>query len=316
VGVFDGVHLGHVNILATALERAARAPGASRGRCVVVSFDPHPDLVLSRPFRAPAPLTPLPERRARIAALGIRELEVIPFTRELAALEPGAFVERYLVRSHHLHTLVVGEGFALGRGRSGDVERLRWIGKRGGFEVVAVPLLELEGGPVSSTRIRVLLEEGRVAEAARLLGRHYDLAGLVVSGEGVGRTLGYPTANLRLHEEKLVPRDGVYAAWARIEARGDRLRAAVSIGVRPTFDGQVRALEAHLLDWAGDLRGRDLEVELVDWVRPQERFETHAVLAAAMERDVAEVRKRLAAAAALPGGARPAAGPAGDPSRG
>jgi len=307
VGVYDGVHLGHVKILAAALEQAARLQGASSGRCVVVSFDPHPDLVLSRPFRAPAPLTPLPERRARIAALGIRELEVIPFTRELAALEPEVFVERYLVRPHHLHTLVVGEGFALGRGRSGDVERLRGIGKEGGFGVIAVPLLELEGGPVSSTRIRVLLAEGRVAEAARLLGRHYDLAGLVVSGEGVGRMLGYPTANLRLHEEKLVPRDGVYAAWARIEARGERLQAAMSIGVRPTFDGQVRALEAHLLDWAGDLRGRELEVELVDWVRPQERFETHAALVAAMERDLAQVRRRLAATAVPPGGARPGA---------
>jgi len=104
-----------------------------------------------------------------------------------------------------------------------------------------------------------------------------------------------------------VPRDGVYAAWARIEARGERLQAAMSIGVRPTFDGQVRALEAHLLDWAGDLRGRELEVELVDWVRPQERFETHAALVAAMERDLAQVRRRLAATAVPPGGARPGA---------
>ena len=289
VGVFDGVHLGHARILERARECAA-----PRGRCAVVSFDPHPDLVLARSFRAPAPLTPLPERRKRIAALGISEMEVVPFTRELAALEPEDFVVRYLVGSYQPHSLVVGEGFALGRGRSGDVERLRAIGARHGFEVVAVPLLVIDGGPVSSTRIRALLETGRVAEAARLLGRCYGLEGRVVPGEGLGRALGYPTANLRLHEEKLVPGDGVYAAWARLEGAPGRLPAAVSIGQRPTFDGREQALEAHLLDWEGDLLGRDLDVELVDWIRPQVRFENGAALVAAMDRDVSEVRWRLA----------------------
>lgn len=291
VGVFDGVHLGHVRILETALARSAG------GRCVVVSFDPHPDLVLAPSFRAPAPLTPLSERRAHIAALGIGELDVLPFTRELAGLEPEAFVARHLVAPYALHTLVVGEGFALGRGRSGNVERLREIGRREGFEVVAVPLLEMDGGPVSSTRIRGLLEAGRVAEAARLLGRRYALDGLVVRGEAVGRTLGYPTANLRLHEEKLVPGDGVYAARARLMGETAWRAAAMSIGVRPTFDGQKRALEAYLLDWDGDLLGQDLEVELVDWIRPQECFETREALIAAMDRDVAEVRGRLEAVA-------------------
>ncbi len=287
IGVFDGVHLGHVRILERALERARG------GRCVVVSFDPHPDIVLARSFRAPAPLTPLPERRSRLEALGIRELDVIPFTRELASLEPETFVSRYLVARHAPHTLVVGEGFALGRGRSGNIERLRAIGAGSGFEVVAVPLVQLDGAPVSSTRIRGLLEEGRVAEAARLLGRRYTLDGLVVRGEAVGRTLGYPTANLRLHEEKLMPADGVYAARARIAGEEAWRPAAVSIGVRPTFDGQRRALEVFLLDWEGELLGRDLEIELVDWIRAQERFESSAALVEAMDRDVAEVRRRL-----------------------
>lgn len=298
VGVFDGVHLGHQGILQAALARATGAPhGAPGGRCAVVSFDPHPDLVVARSFRALAPLTPLPERRERIAALGIRELEVIPFTRELAALEPEEFVARHLVGPYHLHTLVVGEGFALGRGRRGDVARLREIGAREGFEVVAVPLFELDGAPVSSTRIRSSLEAGRVAEAARLLGRRYDLRGRVVRGEAVGRTLGYPTANLRLHEEKFLPGDGVYAARARIGDGPGWCQAAMSIGVRPTFDGQARALEVYLLDWIGDLLDRDLEVELVDWVRPQERFESPEALVAAMGRDVTEVRRKLEAAA-------------------
>jgi len=297
VGVFDGVHLGHQGILQAALDHATRAPhGYPGGRCAVVSFDPHPDLVLAPSFRAPAPLTPLSERRERITALGIRELEVIPFTRELAALEPEEFVARHLVGPYRLHTLVVGEGFALGRGRSGDVPRLRAIGAREGFEVVAVPLLELDGAPVSSTRVRALLETGRVAEVARLLGRRYDLRGRVVRGEALGRVLGYPTANLRLHEEKLVPGDGVYVARARVAGAPAWCPAAMSIGVRPTFDGQARALEAYLLDWDGDLLDRDLEVELVDWIRPQERFDTREALVAAMGRDVAEVRRRLEAA--------------------
>ena len=296
IGVFDGVHLGHQRILATALERATRAPrGRPGGRCAVVSFDPHPDLVLARSFRALAPLTPLAERGERIAALGIGELEVIPFTRELAALEPEEFVARHLLGPYGLHTLVVGEGFALGRGRSGDVPRLRAIGAREGFEVVAVPLLHLDGAAVSSTRIRALLEVGRVAGAARLLGRRYGLRGRVVRGEAVGRTLGYPTANLRLHEEKLVPGDGVYAARVRIGDEGPWRAAAASIGVRPTFDGQARAIEAFLLDWEGELLGRDIELELVDWIRPQERFENRSALIAAMKRDIAEVGRRLAA---------------------
>ena len=296
VGVFDGVHLGHQGILQAALARSTGAPhGHPGGRCAVVSFDPHPDLVLARSFRAPAPLTPLAERRERIAALGIRELEVIPFTRELAALEPEEFVARHLVGPYQLHTLVVGEGFALGRGRAGDVPRLRAIGAREGFEVVAVPLLELDGAPVSSTRIRAALEAGRVAEAARLLGRRYDLRGRVVRGEAVGRALGYPTANLRLHEEKFVPGDGVYAARARIGGASAWCPAAMSIGVRPTFDGQARVLEVYLLDWDGDLLDRDLEVKLVDWIRPQERFESPEALTSAMGRDVAEVRRRLEA---------------------
>jgi riboflavin kinase/FMN adenylyltransferase len=291
VGVFDGVHLGHVAILQRAVARAR----AADGRAVVVSFDPHPDLVLSRTFQAVAPLTPLPEKRERMAALGVDELEVLPFTRELAALEPEAFVARHLVGPHSPEALVVGENFALGRARAGNVERLRAIGATAGFTVEAVPLLEIEGAAVTSTRIRERLAKGEVAEAARLLGRRYSLAGLVVQGEGIGRTLGVPTANLRLHDEKLVPSNGIYAVWTRIEGAVERLPGAMSVGVRPTFGGQVRTLEVHLVDWSGDLVGRDLEVEFVDWLRPELRFESADALVAAMKDDIAETRRRLSA---------------------
>lgn len=291
IGVFDGLHLGHRAILERALD-GARSRSVP---CKVVSFDPHPDVVLAKgAFRVPAPLTPPGEKRRRLLAMGIADLDVIPFTRELAALSPEEFVAGHLVTPHHPIELVVGAGFALGRGRSGTVDRLRTIGTGSGFTVEAVPLLERDGGPVSSTRIRGLLGEGRVAEAARLLGRRYDLRGLVVRGDGIGRTLGYPTANLRLHEEKLLPADGIYAVRAGIGDEPVTRPAAMSLGMRPTFGGQARALEVHLLDWAGDLVGQDLTIELVDWLRPELRFESPAALIEAIDRDVAETRRRLA----------------------
>jgi riboflavin kinase / FMN adenylyltransferase len=297
IGVFDGLHLGHVKILEHALARAR----ARNGRCVVVSFDPHPDLVLAQGgFRFPAPLTPLPEKRARLLAMGVERLVVLPFTRELAALEPEEFVARHLVEPFHPERLVVGEGFALGRGRAGTVERLRQIGAAQGFQVDAVPLLELEGGPISSTRIRDLLGEGQVADAARLLGRPYELEGTVVTGHGLGKVLGFPTANLRLHEERLVPADGIYAVRARLEPGGPWRPAAMSIGVRPTFDGTVRQIEVHVLDWNGDLVGRPVGVQMVDWLRPELKFESPEALVAAMDRDLVETRRRLAEAA-VPG---------------
>ncbi len=290
IGVFDGLHLGHRSILGRALEHASAAASPA----VVVTFEPHPDVVLAKTFQPVPPLTPLPEKRERLRAMGFAALEVLPFTREMAALEPEIFVARHLVAPLAPRVLVVGENFALGRGRAGNVDRLRAIGRGHGFEVEAVPLLALEGEVVSSTRIRAALAEGRVADAARWLGRLYGLVGRVVRGEAVGRTLGYPTANLRLHEEKLVPRDGIYAVWVRIEGESEWRQGAMSIGVRPTFGGQLHTLEVFLLDWSGELVGRDLEIAFVDWLRPELRFESADALVVAMGRDVAETRERLA----------------------
>jgi len=289
VGVFDGVHLGHQRILARAVEKARE----HRARCVVLSFDPHPDLVLAKHFQPAAPLTPIPEKRERLATLGADELVVLPFTRELASLTPEEFVERELVSRHRARALIAGENFALGKGRAGNVARLAEIGTTRGFEVVPVPMVERDGGPVSSTRIRGLLSEGRVAEAARLLGRRYGLAGMVVRGDAIGRTLGYPAANLRLHEERLVPADGIYAVWARWNGEREWRAAAMSVGVRPTFGAQVRTLEVYVLDWQGDLLGKTLEVEFAEWLRPEKRFETKEALIAAMDQDVMETRRRL-----------------------
>ena len=176
--------------------------------------------------------------------------------------------------------------------------RLAEIGALRGFEVEAVPLLELDSVPVSSTRIRGLLAEGRISEATRQLGRRYSLGGIVVTGDGIGRTLGCPTANLRLPEEKLLPRDGVYAAWARIDDEVTRRPAALSIGLRPTFGDQALTIEAHLIDWSGELVGSTLTVEIESWLRGQEKYESRDALAAAIQADERQIRGQLAATSA------------------
>jgi riboflavin kinase/FMN adenylyltransferase len=290
IGVFDGLHLGHVAIL-------KRCVGRARGlgiESAVMSFDPHPDLVLAKTFKARPPLTPLGEKRTRLRDLGIDRLEVLPFTRELAALSPEEFVERHVIERLAPRALVVGEDFALGKGRAGNVERLRAIGASRGFEVESVPLTWLDGAPVSSTRIRELLEAGKVAEAARLLGRRYGFSGTVVTGEAIGRTLGVPTANLRLGEDRLVPGNGIYAVWARLPGETAARAAAMSIGVRPTFGGRTRALEVHVLDWDGDLVGREVDVEFAHWLRVEVAFDGRDALIAAMQADLAATRRLLA----------------------
>ena len=288
VGAFDGLHIGHRALFERARDRA-------RGNaCIAVSFEPHPDVVLAREFRPMAPLTPLPEKRARLARMGV-DLHVLAFTRELAALEPEAFVTQYLVAPFAPRWLVVGEDFALGRGRAGTVARLRELGAGHGFEVEAVPLERRDGEPVTSTRIRELLAEGRVAEAARLLGRSYGFTALVVGGDRKGRTLGFPTANLRLHDEQQVPAHGIYAVWARIAGEATWRMGAMSVGVRPTFGGGLRTLEVFLLDFEGDLYGRDLTVEFAAWLRPEQAFPGPEELVRAMRADVDAARAHLTA---------------------
>ena len=288
VGVFDGLHIGHRALFERARDRA-------RGNaCIAVSFEPHPDVVLAREFRPMAPLTPLPEKRARLARMGV-DLHVLAFTRELAALEPEAFVTQYLVAPFAPRWLVVGEDFALGRGRAGTVARLRELGAGHGFEVEAVPLERRDGEPVTSTRIRELLAQGRVAEAARLLGRSYGFTALVVGGDRKGRTLGFPTANLRLHDEQQVPAHGIYAVWARIAGEATWRMGAMSVGVRPTFGGGLRTLEVFLLDFEGDLYGRDLTVEFAAWLRPEQAFPGPEELVRAMRADVDAARAHLTA---------------------
>jgi riboflavin kinase/FMN adenylyltransferase len=265
VGTFDGVHRGHVRVIDT-----ARAAGLRTG---VVTFDPHPRAVLGGRVEL---LATLQRRLELLEQAGVEDALVLRFDERLAALPAAEFAERML-RGIGAETVAAGETFRFGRGRDGDLELL----DRLGFDVRRVPLLE----GVSSSRVRELVHAGETEQAAALLGRPAEVEGIVVRGDGRGRELGFPTANLDLPPDLLVPPDGVYAGWTR-----DR-RAAVSIGTNPHFDGTQRRVEAHLLDFDGDLYGQRLVVEIWCPLREQRRFDSLEELVAAIGDDVERTRE-------------------------
>jgi riboflavin kinase/FMN adenylyltransferase len=265
LGTFDGVHLGHRRVLDAALA-AERTP-------TVVTFDPHPRVALGYGVEL---LVPLERRLELLAEAGIEETLVVDFDLELAQLPPEAFAERVL-RPLGTEVVVAGSNFRFGRGRAGDLGLL----ERLGFDVRRVPLVE----GVSSTRIRDLLRAGEVDRAAKLLGRPSELAGTVVAGDARGGTLGFPTANLRPEPGVLVPRYGIYAGAA------DGHRAAISIGTNPHYGGDERRIEAFLLDFAGDLYGKRLTLELWQRLREEQAFGSEAELVAQIDRDVEATRQ-------------------------
>ena len=264
VGSFDGVHRGHLRVI-----DAARKAGLRTG---VVTFDPHPRVVLGGQVEL---LATLQRRLELFDEAGVEDVLVLRFDERLAALPPAEFAERML-RGMGAETVAAGETFRFGRGREGDLELL----ERLGFDVRRVPLVE----NVSSSRVRELIHAGEIGRAATVLGRPPEVEGTVVRGDGRGHELGFPTANLDVPEGLLVPRDGVYAGWAL-----DR-HAAVSIGTNPHFDGVERRVEAHLLDFDGDLYGDRLVVEIWAPLREQRRFDSVEELAAAIGDDVERTR--------------------------
>jgi riboflavin kinase / FMN adenylyltransferase len=265
LGTFDGVHLGHRRVLAAALA-AGRTP-------TVVTFDPHPREALGYGVEL---LVPLERRLELLAGAGIEETLVVDFDLDLAQLPPEAFAERIL-RPLGTEVVVAGSNFRFGRGRAGDLGLLEGLG----FDARPVPLVD----GVSSTRIRDLLRAGEVDRAAKLLGRPAELAGTVVAGDARGGTLGFPTANLRPEPGVLVPGYGIYAGAA------DGHRAAISIGTNPHYGGDERRIEAFLLDFAGDLYGRRLTLELWQRLRDEQVFDSEAGLVAQIGRDVEATRQ-------------------------
>ncbi len=265
IGTFDGVHLGHRRVL-----EAARADGRTP---TVVTFDPHPRTVLTG--NQVELITSVERRLELLEGAGVEETLVVEFTFELAGVEAEAFVREYLA-SIGAEVVVGGPSFRFGRGASGDLQLL----ERLGMDARAVPLAE----GISSTHIRQLLQAGEVKQAARMLGRPPEVEGIVVSGDARGGTLGYPTANIAVPANVLVPEYGIYAGAA------DGRRAAVSIGVNPHYGGRERRVEAFLLDFAGDLYGRRLVVELWQRLREERAFDSEADLVAQIARDVAATR--------------------------
>ena len=288
IGNFDGVHRGHLALIERATTEAARRDA----RAVAVTFDPHPAAVL-RPDAVPAALQTLAERTAMLHERGCDEVVVVPFDRELAALEPAEFVDRLLVDRLSAELVIVGENFRFGRGAAGDVAQLRELGEQHGFAVEAVGLIDLGDGPVSSSALRALLAAGDLEAVARGLGRRFQVSGEVVAGEGRGRTIGIPTANVAVEEGRALPADGVYACLASAETLEDA-PAVVNVGWRPTFDGTTRTVEAHLLVEGGpDLYGQMLTLEFVARIRGEQRFDGPEALVARIHEDIAAARELL-----------------------
>lgn len=287
IGNFDGVHLGH-----QALVRTARARSdARRETCLALTFDPHPAAVL-HPDRAPLRLMTVAQKGDLLAGLGIDVLAVLPFTRAVAGLSPADFAASVLRGALGARAVVVGEGFRFGKGRSGEVFDLERLGRDLGFDVVAVAAVLHGGVRVSSTRVRESLLAGDVEAAAGLLGRPYFVDGRVVRGDGRGRTLGIPTANLAV-ENEILPREGVYAALVGHGA-GASCPAVVNRGRRPTFGGGAPTTEAHLLDFAGDLYDQTLRVSFVSRLRDERAFSGRDALVTQIQADVEAARRVLA----------------------
>jgi riboflavin kinase / FMN adenylyltransferase len=282
LGTFDGVHLGHRRVIGSAVE-AARERGLVS---MVVTFDPHPLQVLS-PDDPPRLLTTTDRKIELVSELGVQELVTIPFTPELSRQSADDFCEQVLAGTLGARSVSVGENFRFGHGAAGDAGLLRG---RDEFDTTVVELVQQGGDSISSSRIRALLEEGDVAAAARLLGAPFTLAGRVVEGDRRGRELDMPTANLEVPANVAIPADGIYAGIAKTADMPDTA-AAISIGVRPTFEtAGGRLVEAHLIGFDGDLYGRTVSLELLERLRDEERFDSPQELIEQMKRDVEQAK--------------------------
>jgi len=290
LGVFDGVHLGHQAVIGAAIDDARSAGGIS----VVATFEPHPVRVL-RPDVAPRLLASFQHKRLLLERLGVDGLLVIPFDRVLAAQPPEMFVSRITEACRDLRSLSVGRDWRFGAERAGDADLLATIGEDAGFSVNAISPVEDGGSPISSTRVRAAIEAGDIQEAKALLGRDYTVLGTIVAGRQLGRTIGFPTANLRVHSEQLPP-DGVYAVRAlRHGNSATALPGVANLGVRPTVESgeSRRMLEVHLFDFDEEIYGDDLEITFVQQLRAEKKFDGVEALKTQIQRDAAEARELL-----------------------
>ncbi len=285
IGAFDGLHLGHRELL----ERLVRQARHVERLSAVVTFDPLPREVLAPDSNRTCLMT-IEDKVRLLEAWSLDIAVVLPFTGELAATPAGDFVQ-LLCRHLHMTELWVGWDFALGRGRTGDVATLRKLGQAMGFAVHVVEPVRDGEVVISSTEIRGLIGAGRVREAAEMLGRYHELRGRVVHGDGRGRKLGFPTANLDVSEHCAVPAQGVYAIYAIVG--GARHAAVANIGTRPTFGPGERTIEVHILDFQQQIYGAEMHIQFVERLRSERRFRDQLALGAQIEKDVARAKEIL-----------------------
>ena len=284
LGVFDGLHLGHQLIVSRVVERA-RAVGAVP---TVVTFDPHPRAVL-HPESAPPLLQTFDQKVEAFGVLGVEQAIVVRFTREFAEVGAGEFLRDVVHERLQAREVYLGRGFAFGRDREGDIHLLRRVSRELGFHADEVPEVRLRGQRISSSRIRELLAAGSVNLARRMLGRPYGVEGRVVRGQERGRTLGFPTANLR-PDNRVIPRAGVYVTATLIE--GSWRRSVTNVGVRPTFEKEAEpSIETFVMDWGGDLYGDVVRVRFLHRLRDERRFSSVEELKRQIDADAARARK-------------------------
>lgn len=284
IGVFDGVHRGHQAVISTSASHAQSVNGTP----VVVTFDPHPAKVL-RPKRAPHLLTATQHKIALIRNLGVAHLLVINFDRKFSATSPEDFVQQLASGSKPLREICVGHEWSFGKDRRGNLNLLNRLGAQLGFDVVGIQPVTVNGVVVSSTAIRQAIEAGDFDTAAEMLGRQYTILGTVTRGDGLGKKIGFPTANLSAHSEQFPP-NGVYLAEAWLD--GVLHHGVVNLGCRPTVSHESnRILEIHLFDFNRDIYGQDVEVRFVQYLRPEKKFESVDALVRQIDLDVRRARE-------------------------
>jgi riboflavin kinase/FMN adenylyltransferase len=286
IGTFDGIHIGHRKVL----EQVVREAGKRGMTSLVITFDPHPLKVL-RPSEAPGLLSTIDEKLKLLTQFDIDLVEIIPFTTEFSRLTPRRFVEEILFEEYSMRALVVGYDHGFGRGRGGSPAMLRSLSREMGFSLVVVGPVEVDGEKVSSSRIRKYIGNADFHYVGRALGRRYSLSASVVPGEGRGRTIGFPTANLKvLGGGKLLPPDGVYVVEVLLDGRP--YPGMMHQGERPTFPGVPASIEVHLIGFDGEIIGRDVEVEYIDWLRDIRHFDGPVELRDQLVRDRSEAMKK------------------------
>ncbi|KAA2240115.1 bifunctional riboflavin kinase/FAD synthetase [Chitinophaga agrisoli] len=290
IGTFDGVHTGHRYILQQLQQTAA----AVNGETVIVTFDPHPREVLFPDDKTLRLLTTLPEKIALLDREGIDHLVVVPFTKAFSELSARAYLEDFLIARFKPHTIIIGYDHRFGHNREGGLELLEAEQHQYGFQLIEIPQQVVHDLSVSSTKIRHSLLEGNITLANELLGYPYFMAGTVIHGDKMGRQLGYPTANLQLADpRKLIPVEGIYAVKATIGQEKNALKAVMSIGTRPTFNGTDLRLEVHLFDFNGDIYDQQLQVQFIDFIRHNQKFGNVEALIAQMNKDSEQAKAKL-----------------------